>query len=370
MGRGRSVVRVLIAACCVSDPNLGVPGVMHALAEQYRDMGHEVRLSFRRGGGRLEEMLFGIRLAVSADARWAQVVDSHAVDAWPLCLRPKRPVVVARSHGLELVVHRKLLAARERGEPVRIHPVYWTYRGTARLAFERSAIRRSDAAFVLNASDRGICLDEFGADPAKVLQVPNGVPVGFLRRPLPDAAGLAFVGSWLHRKGADLVVRSLSRILEADPDQDLLLAGAGAGADVVLRDFPEHVRPMVRIRERFRREELPDVLAGRGILLFPSRSEGYPLSLAESMALGLVPVASAIPGVVELVEHGRDGILFPPEDWNALADSVIRLRRDPALLAALRSGAREKMRSTGWDAVARDQAAVCERLLAARKGRI
>lgn len=356
-------MKILLAACCDPDRNLGVPGVMHSLADEYRALGHQVRFSFRKRPGRAEEMLFGIRLARSSDARWADLVDVHAVDAWPLCVLPRRAVVVARSHGLERVVHRNLLAARARGE-ARIGPLYWTYRGTLRLAFERAAVRHSNATFVLNDSDRRICLDEFGASPERIVQVPNGIPATFVHGELGTGDGIAFVGSWLRRKGADVAVRVVSEVLRRNPSQEVLLAGTGAPPEQVLADFPESLRGRLKVRDRFRREELPSLLEGRGILLFPSRSEGYPLSLAEAMGCGLAPVASAIPGVLELVADGGDGILSASEDWKSMAEAILSLQADPARLRQLRERAREKVRPTAWDVVARDQLAIYSALKA------
>ena len=354
-------MRILLAASCSSDPNLGVPGVMHSLADEWRSMGHEVRMVFRDRPGRLGEVLFPWRLAVSSDVRWADVVDVHAAEAWPLAARRNRPVVVARSHGLEIGVHRRLLSARDRGE-ARISPVYWTYRGSLRLLQERRAIRSADAALVLNASDRGICLDEFRADPRRVHLVPNGFPEAFLEREILPGDGLAFVGSWLARKGNDVLVNALSGILSVRPDAKVLIAGTGVPKEVVLGDFPEEVRPRLEVVPRFPRSELPDLLARRGILLFPSRSEGSPLSLLEAMACGLVPVASAIPGVVEVLRDGENGLLFPSEDASALEAKVLDLMERQDLAARLRVAARNSVRGRSWAGIARDQAALFEGL--------
>lgn len=361
------VLRILMSADCPSDPNLGVPGVMHSLAEEYRKSGHEVRMRFRDTPGRLGGMLFGWKLSRSADVAWADVVDSHAVDAWPLCSRRIRPVVVARSHGLELSMHRKFVQANQAGQ-LRLGPIYWLYRGSLRLRFERNAVRRADATLVLNESDRRICLDELGGDPSRVHLVPNGFPPGFLSRPAKKTCGVAFVGSWLARKGNDVAVRAIGEILRARPEQTILLAGTGVPERDLLADFPEDLRDRLVVRSKFERRDLPDLLEDRGILLFPSRSEGYPLSLVEAMACGLVPVASRIPGVVEVVEDGISGRLVETGDASGFAEAVLGLQRDPVRLAALGSGARDRIRSTGWDAIARSQLALYHALHRGRVG--
>jgi glycosyltransferase involved in cell wall biosynthesis len=340
-----------MAASCSSDRNLGVPGVMHELADRWREEGHEVRMRFRDRPGRLGEVLFGWNLARCADARWADVVDSHAVEAWPLAGRKGGPVVVARSHGLELSGHRRMIANR-----VRQSSVYWAYRGSVRLLAERRAIRSADASLILNESDLAVCRDEFGADPARLHLVRNGFPPAFLAgslEPRPPS-GIAFVGSWLERKGNDLAIEAIVGALRQFPSTPVLVAGTGASREEVLSGFPDDVRDRIEVLSRFRREDLSDLLGRSSILLFPSRAEGYPLALVEAMALGLAPVATAIPGVVEVVDPSS-GVLVPSGDADALREALVGLLADPDRVLALRRGARERVRNQSWDGIAAQQ---------------
>lgn len=362
-------MNILMAASCSSDPNLGVPGVMHSLAAEYRKAGHEVKFLFRDRPGRIGEMLFGLRLAFCADSRWADVLDSHAVEAWPSCERKSGPVVVARSHGLEIVVHRRLLDAARRGA-ARISPLYWTYRGSIRLWLERRAIRKSNASFILNAADHAICRREFGGAPERLHLLPNGYPAVFLEHPIEAAPtdGVAFVGSWLARKGNHTAVGVLTSLARSRPSLRLLIAGTGLDAVAVAADFPPDVRDRLAIHSRFSRAELPQLLRGFGVLLFPSRSEGYPLSLVEAMACGMVPVASSIPGVVDVVRDGENGFLVPEGDPNGFIDRIVSLLDDPGAFAQLRSAARESVRETSWENLAGTQLAIYQALLAQRQG--
>jgi glycosyltransferase involved in cell wall biosynthesis len=67
------------------------------------------------------------------------------------------------------------------------------------------------------------------------------------------------------------------------------------------------------------------------------------LVLLEAMALGKPVVTTPVGGVAELVEHGRNGLLVPPEDPVALAAALRRLCDDPG---AARSMGQEGMRDT------------------------
>lgn len=361
-------MKILLAAATADNPLQGVSGVMHSLAKEYRKAGHEVRMAFQRRPGPLEDLVFGSRLAMSADRRWADVVDVHAVDAFPLCRLPRKQVVVARSHGLEVVVHRAAVASASRGE-LKLGLMYRCYRGSLRLAFERFAVRGADATLVLNEADRRICLDEMRGDPRAVRLVKNGFPSEFLGEPIGAGNGVAFVGSWLARKGKDRIVQVVRQLLQDDPSQTILLAGTGVSREEVLSDFPEDCRAQVEVRAGFDRTDLPRLLSGRGIVLMASRSEGSPLSLMESMACGVVPVAMAIPGVIEVVEHGTSGLLVEPGDVAGLASAAIALRRDADRLALMRVRSREQVRSVSWDCIASEQLELYEQLISARRRR-
>lgn len=362
-------MRILMAASCSGDRNLGVPGVMHSLADAFRCMGHRVDTMFRERPGRVGEILFGFRLASFACQGGFDVVDSHAVEAWPLVARRRRPAVVARSHGLELSGHRRLLAARSEGKAA-VSPIYWTYRGSIRPWAERRAILGAEASFLLNRSDLDICLREFRADPSRLHLVRNGYPPAFLERPIlrTPNPGILFLGSWIERKGCDIFALAARRILQAEPEARFVVAGTGVPEGQVLAELPAEVVDRVSVVPGFMREELPRIAAGCSILLFPSRAEGAPLSLVESMSLGLAPVASSIPGVIEIVRDGVNGRLVPVGDASSLAEKAIDLLKDPPILHRMRQAARESVLELAWDRIALSQISLLEQAALLRTG--
>jgi glycosyltransferase involved in cell wall biosynthesis len=97
----------------------------------------------------------------------------------------------------------------------------------------------------------------------------------------------------------------------------------------------------------------PDALAERygraRVLLTASRYEGWPIAVGEAMASGVPVVGYDIPGHREMIRSGGEGILTPPGDVPALADSLRRVWRDGDLAVRLgQAGRRKAMQWPTW----------------------
>ena len=93
------------------------------------------------------------------------------------------------------------------------------------------------------------------------------------------------------------------------------------------------------------------------VIVVPSRREGYGVAAREAMAYGRPVVATAVGGLVDVVENGVTGLLVPPGDAAALRSALERLLADAELRAQLGAAARERVvRDASW-------AAAAERLL-------
>src|SRR5262249_25688751 len=76
-------------------------------------------------------------------------------------------------------------------------------------------------------------------------------------------------------------------------------------------------------------EQLPDWYRAADVTVLPSRSEGIPNVLRESLACGTPFVASQVGGIPEIADEATCR-LVPPEDANALANAVVEVLSRPA----------------------------------------
>ena len=72
--------------------------------------------------------------------------------------------------------------------------------------------------------------------------------------------------------------------------------------------------------------------------------DGIPNVLVEAMACGLPVITTGISGIPEVIRHGVNGLLVPPDNPEALADAVLRLKCDADLAGRLSRGAQATVR--------------------------
>lgn len=83
------------------------------------------------------------------------------------------------------------------------------------------------------------------------------------------------------------------------------------------------------------RQDIPELLVLSDVFVLPSLWEGLPNSVLEAMAMGTPVIATDVDGCPEVIRDGETGILVPPADSDALAQSIIRLLGDAALCQTL-----------------------------------
>jgi glycosyltransferase involved in cell wall biosynthesis len=92
--------------------------------------------------------------------------------------------------------------------------------------------------------------------------------------------------------------------------------------------------------------EVPGVMASADVFVFPSLFEGSAVVTYEALACGLPSVVTPSSGSV--ARDGKDGIVVPPADVEALAKAMERLGTDPELRASCASSARSRAEAFDW----------------------
>jgi glycosyltransferase involved in cell wall biosynthesis len=132
-------------------------------------------------------------------------------------------------------------------------------------------------------------------------------------------------------KGHSGLLQAFRRVREV-VSCELILVGDGPEREALTKEIralrlEEHVHLHGSLPESSTLVEI----GGSDVLVLASLIEGLPVVLLEAMALGVPVIAPNVAGIPELIEDGRDGLLFPPTDWNALYGCLLSLLLDPAL---------------------------------------
>jgi glycosyltransferase involved in cell wall biosynthesis len=93
------------------------------------------------------------------------------------------------------------------------------------------------------------------------------------------------------------------------------------------------------------------LIASADVFVMSSKEEGLGTTVLDAMALG-VPIAATSGGGIPEMLSGGAGLLSPPRDPAALADSVERLLSEPALRETTRRVASERVDGFGATAMA------------------
>jgi glycosyltransferase involved in cell wall biosynthesis len=88
------------------------------------------------------------------------------------------------------------------------------------------------------------------------------------------------------------------------------------------------------------RHNVIELMKASDIFVMPSRFEGLSVAMTEAMACGLPIIASDAPGLKTFIIHGQNGLLFPVENHEALAERIFKLANDRDLREKLSYGAK------------------------------
>jgi glycosyltransferase involved in cell wall biosynthesis len=228
---------------------------------------------------------------------------------------------------------------------------FWLYH---RLAVPLLRVIWHDAGAVV-ANSQGLKELANGFDSkTKIEVVPNGVDAERFWRADRNwsEARLLSVGRIVHQKGLDLALAALSGL--KDVKWDWHIAGDGPQLTSLReRVNQEHMDQRIRLLGWTSQESLIYEYQNASVFVFPSRHEGMPNAVLEAMASGLPVIATRIAGNDELVLDGETGRLVPPEDPEALRQSLKEMLGDEALRARMGRAARERAVSQyAWSATA------------------
>jgi glycosyltransferase involved in cell wall biosynthesis len=235
--------------------------------------------------------------------------------------------------------------------------------GGPALLLIRTAFGAADTVIAVSAAGAAALRDAYGLDSVAVVPNPAPAIAPFERPPDPEGASLvAYLGGFANPiKGGTVLLEAIPAALAAVPGLRFALAGPGeppAAARELLA-----AEPRVTWAGYLGAAEKDELLRRAELFVIPSLSEGMPMALLEAMAYRLAVVATAVGGIPEVVEQGREALLVAAGDPAELAAALIRLAADPALRVELTAAAARRVAALDPAVVAAELAAIYDALL-------
>jgi glycosyltransferase involved in cell wall biosynthesis len=208
--------------------------------------------------------------------------------------------------------------------------------------------------------------------------VPNGTdcdkftPPQDDRRFLPQRAGskrLIFVGRVSPEKGVHDLLEAFAAVVQQVPDVEMHIVGpvwsipanflVDLSDDPVvlqLRDYyvgtyqshlDQRITPSTRDKIRFvgavPNDNLPEIYRAADLLINPSLSESFGITVTEAMASGTPVIGTLIGGMKETIVDGVTGHLVPPANPRALADAIVKIVRSSETSKAMGDAGRRRV---------------------------
>jgi glycosyltransferase involved in cell wall biosynthesis len=174
-------------------------------------------------------------------------------------------------------------------------------------------------------------LNKIGINQSKILVLPGAVSDNSIleKRNLPINSKFLFVGRYERRKG----IEELMQVVTAMPDLEISFVGSIPPSKKIKRSNIHYYGEVKEV------SALNKILDEHTFIVAPSLSEGMPNVLLEGMSRGLIPIATNVGAVAELVDS-TNGFIIEPKDVDAVRktiESALVLNQDEALQLSTQS---------------------------------
>ncbi len=210
----------------------------------------------------------------------------------------------------------------------------------------------------------------YGTSGKNISFIPNGVDPDIFRPPpdrkslrkrlgLPAESFLAiFVGNDFKNKGLRQAIEGLAR---SDHTRDPRLLVIGEGNREKYERIANSLGVAGRVSFLGKRSDVEHYFAAADLFLLLSSYEAFGIVIVEALSCGLPVVATRVGGIVDLVQHEKNGLLVDRER-EAIAKALNRMMGEPDLYRRLAAAARPSIEGYHWSRIADQYIELCEKI--------
>lgn len=182
-------------------------------------------------------------------------------------------------------------------------------------------------------------MEQYGYDGRKIAYLPNFISVERYKPVYGGERKFVYVGRLSGEKGLYTLLEAV-----AGTDIQLEIIGDGPERQGVSERIEREKLENVSMKGYLAEEALSDAVSQALAVVVPSECyENCPMAVLEAFALGKPVIGAKIGGIPELIEEGRDGLLFEPRNEVELREAMLRLLGDPLHAKEMGKRSREKV---------------------------
>ncbi len=178
----------------------------------------------------------------------------------------------------------------------------------------------------------------FKIKPKKLTVIPNGVDITVFSKKQTskyldqylkgkkNPKKIVFVGRLDAQKGVEYLIKAIPYVIREIKNVHFFILGNG-NLEVQLKKLAKLLNLFSHLTflDMIPLEKMPDFYSSADVFCLPSIHEGFPLSIAEALSIGLVIIASSTEGVPEAITEGKNGFLVEPKNVNQLSKKLIKV---------------------------------------------
>lgn len=179
----------------------------------------------------------------------------------------------------------------------------------------------------------------------KVFVLPNCVDLTeakvFERKGFIEILKILFMGRISKNKGIEYIFKALQNLKKEGYLFEFYLAGKGPDEVEYIQKFNNILGDAFIFKGIVSGDHKRDLLKNCNVFLLPSFFEGLPIALLESMAYGLVPIATPVGSINNLINDGKNGLIVNIKSAKEIENAIKKLDNDVYYRQVLSNKARE-----------------------------
>jgi glycosyltransferase involved in cell wall biosynthesis len=293
--------------------------------------------------------LKALREAIASGKRY-DIVELWGAPGWLSILllrflKRQDLLVVSRSNGLE--PHYRQISSSI-SNPSRVRRIA----GMLESRLDEVGFRCASGLTVVSSFDEAFARKCGYKDSNKLLSIENPLPDQWLNRACdnkPKTPVIGFVGSWIPRKGSELVIEIINLVYQDRPDIKWIIAGIGPEGKKQIADHT--AIDTGDVYESVGKKKLEELYSRMSLLLCLSSYESFGLVCAEAMSFGCTLIATSV-GFMYGLKDGREYVAIDRQKPDGIADLLVSLAGKPGVSWNIARNGYKRVQSLQWSVAA------------------